>query len=242
MKAKMSLTAVLLLSALSGPALATDLGGSLKDAPAVLDAGPKWTGCYLGAAAGYGMSNDKTSLNLAGTDVVTIDGLGSSGAGGGIVGGCDFKIASRILLGITAEGMWHDNEFKVSSPLLGGGAEGKFSFDNSYAVGARLGYIVTPQTLVYVKGGWTRASFGDMSATVGGVPVGSIAVGDLDGWYVGLGTEMQLGGGFGLDLSASYSRLDRKDLVLPVGIPAAIGFEPEILQARAALVYHLPIF
>lgn len=238
--AKTTALAILLVS--GTPVLAADLGGSLKDSPSpVAPDGLKWSGCYLGGAVGYGFNNNKASLALAGTDIVTIDGLGSSGAGGGIVGGCDMKLGSRFLVGLTAEGMWHDSEFKASSPLLGG-AEGHVSLDSTIAVGGKLGYLLTPTTLVYVKGGWARAQFGDMSASIGGVPVGSVAVGDLNGWFIGLGTELQLTGNFGLDLSASYSRFDRKDISLPVGAPVAIGWEPEILQARAALVYHLPIF
>lgn len=240
MKSKhLVLVPALLLPMAMAPSIvrAADLNGigSLKDGPSSPVAARSWSGCYAGAMVGYGVSKDKASLALSGVDVVTIDGLGSSGAVGGVKGGCDVQMG-KIVAGLFGEASWHSQEFSVSSPL-GGGLEGNVGLDMSWAIGGRLGYLVNQQTLVYAMAGYTQAQFSDMSATQGGTAIGSVSVPDAKGWMVGLGTEMALTDKLGLDLSYTYSHLDRVDV--PIVTNVAIGFEPEVHQVRAGLVWHL---
>lgn len=213
---------------------AADLNGigSVKDE---IRASRSWSGCYGGGMVGYGVSKDKTSLAVNGVDVVTIDGLGASGALGGVKAGCDVQMG-KVVAGLFGEAVWHDNKFSVSSPL-GGGLEGHVALDMTWAVGGRLGYLLNTETLVYLMAGYTQASFGDMSASAGGNQIGAVSVPKADGLMAGIGAEIALTNKLGLDLSYTFSALNRVNVPIVTGV--GIGFEPVVHQVRAGLVYHL---
>ena len=229
--------AALVLPLVLAPSIvrAADLNGLVGSVKDDVIPARSWSGCHVGAMVGYGIQKDKTSLALSGTDVVTIDGLGASGAAGGVKGGCDLQMG-KLVAGLFGEAVWHSSEFSVSSPL-GGGIEGKVGLDMTWAIGGRLGYLLTPQTLAYIMVGYTQAQFSDMSASVGGTSIGSLSVPEAKGWMLGVGAEMALTDKLGLDLSYTYGHYDRLDV--PVVTNVGIGFEPEVHQVRAALVYHL---
>ncbi len=75
----------------------------------------------------------------------------------GIAGGYDFQLGG-VIAGI--EGEFADSDVKGrASDVLATGDSFALNTDRDLYVGARLGFAVTPSTMIYAKGGYTNAKF-----------------------------------------------------------------------------------
>jgi outer membrane immunogenic protein len=180
MKLNVSSSAIALALALvSAPALAADLG-SIKDTyeeppPPVVS----WTGFYI--SAGLGGSYMFTDLDggvgayeginpailaPALPDFAFVGASGNAGAANffGTVGlGYDFQLAPKWLFGVLAD---YDFASSQDASVSGGGSflDGlgaaavtvSSEMGDTWSVGARLGYLINPRTLVYAMGGYSH--------------------------------------------------------------------------------------
>ena len=204
--------AALALTAAS-PALAADL--PLKAAPPAVAAWG-WSGFYIGAHGGYGWGHDaQTDINdpfffgkvpgFAG-----FSGVDPKGALGGIHAGYNWQ-SGAFVTGF--EGDLSFTDIKASSTNSGSAlntfnlntvsATHSAAFDMLGSARGRLGYLVTPNVLLYGTGGlaWTRFVDNQIVNTlaVSIPPPGSIGtVGTVStptwrfGWVAGLGVETRL--------------------------------------------------
>lgn len=137
-----------------------------------------WTGFYLGAGIGGG--------------VTEIDVNGANGDGEGILGtvvlGYDRQFGGRWVAGVFA-----DFDFSDISVNVGG-----VDVDQTYSwsIGARLGALVTPKTLLYATGGYTQTEL------EGGLE------GTADGYFVGAGLEHMLRDNWTLKFEYRYSEFE----------------------------------
>jgi len=113
---KVMLGVVALVAIGAAPALAADLPPApvYGKAPAAVAPVYSWTGCYLGANAGYAWNTDRNSYRDANVTADPINGLGpstiptpsrsngNSWLGGGEVG-CNWQVDPRAVLGIEAD-------------------------------------------------------------------------------------------------------------------------------------------
>jgi outer membrane immunogenic protein len=145
------------------PALAADLSArpSTK-APAIAPVVSSWTGCYVGGNIGYGRQrNSATDVDPSNfgffSDVGSDTGHGV--VGGGQVG-CDYQFAGNWVVGV--QGMFDGADVRGShlDPFAYSGDFSEFHSAKADWFGtltARLGYAITPDTLLYVKGGGASA-------------------------------------------------------------------------------------
>jgi outer membrane immunogenic protein len=185
----------------SGPALAADLY-PVKTPPPPL----RWTGCYADAGIGYGMWNQdhytETSALIAESETTTDGGRGWLGRVGA---GCDYQVMPSIVVGAVGDfylmGVTGTSNLNLSTLAPFSGITGNEKETGAWSVGARIGYLITPRLLSYFDGGYTQASFGQVSyvnsATVGGVVLGastglSMPATTYNGWFIGGGTEYAL--------------------------------------------------
>lgn len=147
---------------------------------------PTWSGLYVGAAAGYAIgSSELTVVND------TAGPFSVRGAQGVVTAGYDFRLSPKWVAGLFADYAFGE--------LDGRSAESLFTIDNQWAVGARLGVLATPSTLLYASAGYTAADF-RLSEE------GSLLVDlALDGYFVGLGVEQALGRSLSLKLDYRFS-------------------------------------
>lgn len=211
--------ALLAAMALVAPrVMAADLGsdggynGGYKDGAPASIPGVRWSGVYVGGSLGYG--SDRATLEgdingWAGESRFDAS-LGTDTSLTGFIGvltvGADWHFpSSRLVLGLYGDytlGETSGSILEVSFNDGRGALQPKLS--DQWAVGGRVGVIVTPGTLAYVKLGYTQAKQ-SLELTETGEQPGSWDT-TKGGFEVGGGAEMSLGSGF--FLRAEYDYLD----------------------------------
>jgi outer membrane immunogenic protein len=105
-------------------------------APAAM---PSWNGVYIGGALGAGVANAK--VQFTGTPPNSIDGVGIPGVFPTAMVGYDWRVAPRWVLGAEAE-------------VAPGISTADFQIDWTAALRGRVGYLLTPATMIYGSAGW----------------------------------------------------------------------------------------
>jgi outer membrane immunogenic protein len=152
-----------------------------------------WTGCYLGAGAGYSMTNrDNTTRDVAGVLVAGRTTEGGRGWFGTVQGGCDYQFDPTWLVGAFADGNW--GSVRGDWEPSGLGFVGMDRVRSSWAAGARLGYLISPQFLAFGSAGWTEARHDAIAYnSIPGVVAGFFSNRqNMDGWFLGTGYEYKL--------------------------------------------------
>ncbi|MEO5866164.1 MAG: outer membrane beta-barrel protein, partial [Sphingomonas sp.] len=142
-----------------------------------------FTGARAGVLLGYdrlqpgsGHNSDISSTNRA-------DGLSY----GGDVG-YDINTGGRLVLGV--EGEVAGSTAKVTSNAANVAlGYGRVKAGRDLYAGGRIGYVASPRTLIYAKGGYTNQRL-DLTANNGTVTTGNHY--NLDGYRVGAGVEEAL--------------------------------------------------
>jgi outer membrane immunogenic protein len=126
-----------------------------------------WTGCYVGGNVGGGWAHTRQEFALSPfTGTLFSDSRGSNVIGGAQVG-CDYQFDKFV---IGAQGQFDFGQINSSAieplfPTFTSAAQTKQIFTAT----ARVGYLVVPSVLAYVKGGaaWAKTDL----AVTGSVPV-----------------------------------------------------------------------
>lgn len=205
-----------------------------------------WTGFYLGGGIGYGVYGMDTHAVSTFGPTQRPYANGGKGVLGTIVGGYDVQFADRWVAGIFA-----DYDFasasgtgSIYSPSFDEFYKGTIKQNAAWAVGGRLGYLVTPQTLAYATGGYTEAEFDSANfsrANVNGSAIKPVVSGQtFSGWFVGAGAETQLSSNWYARLEYRYAEYDAQRLQIPLPPSALIDtieFKPAIQTIRAGITY-----
>ena len=163
---KLLLAAVAVVVLAAGPAVAADLG---RKAPAYIPPPapppPTFTGCYVDGGVGYGLWNIDHSTLSNGQQSTTETTSGGRGWLGKVGGGCDYQFGGGGFWGNWVVGAFADYDFmdlhkNFSIPDLGfNGVAGEEKQKDAWAVGGRIGYLVTPTVFTYWNGGYTETRF-----------------------------------------------------------------------------------
>ncbi len=180
-----------LLSA--GPALAADLP-STKAPPIYAPPPPAftWTGFYLDAGAGYGEWNANNS-NPGITNQVD-GGRGFFGRAGG---GFDYQFTDHLVAGVFGDGTYGEQNGIFQDQLrdLAGNSDQNWS----WAAGARLGWLLTPDLFAYGDAGFTQAHFSGSALYSwfdGAFSGSALPSFTANGWFAGAGFETMFAPGW----------------------------------------------
>ena len=189
---------------IGGVAGAADLARPVYKAPPPPPPVYSWTGCYVAGGGGYKMWNiDHDALDPFG---FLANNEGTSGGRGWLATaqvGCDYQFNSSFVIGAFADWDWTNanGDYNERFSPLAVSQIGNLKERWAWAVGGRIGYLVTPNLLSYVAGGYTEANFDGVNfvqAAAGfAVPLGAITGITLGqrtfkGWFVSGGTEYAL--------------------------------------------------
>jgi outer membrane immunogenic protein len=173
---------------MAAPAFAADMPVKAPPVAAVPTAS-SWDGFYLGADAGYGIGITNFNQPFQG------DFVASHGFTGGLLGGYNHMLAPRWLAGVEADVNWgnvaHNEKFDDG---FGDVLSIKLSEKEAGSLRGRFGYLLEPNTLLYITGGWSWARFSyAFASTLDGNEASNVT---LNGPEVGFGAETLLGGGW----------------------------------------------
>lgn len=237
-------SAVFVALAATGSAYAADLTPAPRYvAPAVVAPVYSWTGCYVGAGAGYGLWNEDNSIAGA-VPASTAGGRGYFGQG---QVGCDYQFSpgfwnANIVVGAFGDGEWGDLKSHTDVDL--GGLFGQEKETGSWAVGGRIGVLLAPNFLPYTTGGYTQAHFDQLNlATLPGITA-TINSHNYNGYFLGTGFEYGLAFLPGLFLKTEYRYSVYKSATLPIvpgpGAPVglSVNSSKDVQTLSTELVYR----
>ena len=203
-------------AAFAGQAIAADMPmKAARVAPAPV-AVANWTGCYISGGIGYGLYHQENYDYFSAPPAARLQLSNQYDTGGrGWLGraqvGCDYQFALgtwNVVVGAFGDYDWADiNGRFYGSPAFGVATE---TLNSQWAVGGRIGVLVTPQLLTYFSGGYTQAEFDYGTFTFNAPPPANVATGvylpghTYKGWFLGSGLEYSLGWAPGLSLKTEY--------------------------------------
>ena len=192
---KKFLLALTAVAAFSGSAFAADLPARTYTQAAPMPVAPSWTGFYIFGGGGGGIWDANTGVTSNATGGCILCATNKQGGDGwfGTVGaGYDWQVNSSWIIGILADGQF--GSIKGSINTLGGFV-GDEKLRDTWAVGARVGYLVAPNVLSYVNAGYTGSNWSGstlldpFTVTPSGFHTGSFTG---EGWFIGGGVENNL--------------------------------------------------
>jgi outer membrane immunogenic protein len=208
-----------------------------------------WTGCYVGAGGGYGMVNQDTQTftDPAGAPFSGKVSQGGRGWFGTVQVGCDYQIGSNIVIGAFGDYDFGNISGDIIPPVIVIVGEERLRW--SWAAGGRIGWVVVPQLLAYVSGGYTQAHFGRVnfnSLLPPNAPFDAhLPANTYSGWFIGTGYEYALGFLPGLYWKTEYRFADYSTdrlSIITTSTGAPFGFALEthkyVHTVRSELVWR----
>ncbi len=254
---KRLVVALTAIAAFTAPALAADMAARpYTKAPPPMVPIASWTGCYVGGGGGGAITKNNhndysNSLALTGFAPGTALGPNLSSAASGWFGtvqvGCDYQV-NNFVLGIFADYDFMD--VRGDTSILGTFAPsivGSQKMDSQWAVGGRVGYLVLPQLLTYISGGYTQGHWKSTNLTpfLGVVPTATLPGATKGGWFIGTGDEYALSFLPGLYWKTEYrySEFDRANVdvvTFPAGVLTGTSSTQKFSEhsVRSELVYR----
>jgi outer membrane immunogenic protein len=249
--------ALIASAALTGSAVAADLPARTYTKAPMIAPVPSWTGFYIFGGAGGGVWDANTGVVNTATGACILCATNKQGGDGwfGTVGaGYDWQFNQSWVLGILADGQFGSLKGSISDSLLGiaGVVSNNEKLRDTWAVGARVGYLVAPSVLSYVNGGYTGSDWSGTTlldattVTASGFHTNSFST---QGWFVGGGVENNLDifgiSAPGLFMKTEYraAYYENKDLtvlndVTNISTGTAINFHPLVQTISTSLVYR----
>jgi outer membrane immunogenic protein len=245
---KKVLLALTALAAFTGSASAADLAARPYTKAAAIPAPvASWTGCYIGGGGGGAYSNNDHNDQVLGIAIGPNLTTGARGWFGTVGAGCDYQF-DRFVVGIFGDYDFMDVKGDISTGgTFAPSLVGSQKQDWQWAVGGRVGYLITPQLLTYFSGGYTQAHWKSTNLTAFGAvtPAAVLPGATRGGWFIGAGDEYALSFMPGLFWKTEYrySEFDRSDVSinafatgLPTGVTETQKFREH--SVRSELVYR----
>lgn len=202
-----------------------------------------WTGCYVGANVGAGWHRIQQS-QIGATDgtvfVPPIDWASSENSGliGGGQVGCDYQFNAHWVFGL--QDMFDFGNIKSSNNLPDPRLAAGLPFQNTatrnlFTTTARVGYLLTPNLLGYVKGGgaWTRTAT-TVFVTIPVFGESEFANTNRIGGTVGGGLEWRFAPDWSVFAEYNYVDFGRQNVTFTVA-PGAGVFAPSIVATRLTM-------
>ncbi|WP_395451358.1 outer membrane protein [Aminobacter sp. UC22_36] len=169
--------------------------------------GFNWSGIYVGIGGGVGAVERKMEQVGAGGTFGLPD-FGGDGVFAEATAGYDYMVSERFLLGAFVDARVGNIGFSIENAVGPGEVtlEGKYGFD----VAARAGYLLTPNTLGYVLGGYTWQHF-ELNGTSFGPSTDNER--DRDGYVLGVGLETAIGSNWTLKSEYRYANYGNEAVV-----------------------------
>ena len=239
------------LAAFTGSASAADMGRPYTKAPVAMAPAYNWTGFYIFGGAGGGLWDADTNVqSFPGGVAASRDSrMGGDGWFGTVGLGYDWQFNGNWVAGVFADGQFGSLRGTLQDQAAA--ITGRIKMQDAWAAGVRLGYLVAPNVLSYVNGGysgshWSGTGLTDLAGVASGFHTNSF---NRNGWFIGGGVENNLNI-FGISAPGWFMKTeyraayyDKKDIaVLQDGTNLlttdSITFKPWVQTISTSLVYR----
>ena len=201
-----------------------------------------WTGFYANGGIGYGLWDAQTTTDFPGGGCFICAKTDHGGRGwlGEVGVGYDYQFTNKIVGGIFFNYDFSDMRGRVDD---GVGATGKTNNDSTWFVGARAGWLMTPEVLNYWSVGYTQTHFGGANLTTTGPinvpPEAHLDSYDAGGWFIGGGLEVAMHGGWFWRSEVRYADYSKDARAESSGGPPVfnLNFDPVVETATSEIVY-----
>jgi outer membrane immunogenic protein len=212
-----------------------------------------WTGVSVGIGVGAGavvhdLGIDAGEYEKEGRFPLLsagFDGIGGEGMLGTLSVGADWQFHKNFLIGAFFDYDFTDIEttldFSAGGFLSG---KGNIQLDDMWSIGGRIGFLPTPNTVVYGLVAYTEANFDDAKLSVScgecGSHTASLALPSFSGVSFGGGIETQLFHNVTLKGEYRFTQLDRETVFSYDGYDAYVdaSLEPSIHTGRVSVNYR----
>jgi outer membrane immunogenic protein len=246
---KMLLGAIAISAVLSSPALSADMQRPALKAPPAAAPFYNWTGCYIKGGGGYGMWNQDTTVFDGSVQFGSEIRTGGRGWFGTVGAGCDYQIGERWVIGVFGDYDFASIKGDFAASFDGTVIGGREKLKSAWAVGGRIGYLITPAVLTYISGGFTEARFSGVELATFEIPPDTVGARidqhTYSGWFLGSGFEYNLGWMPGLFWRTEYrfASYDNENLLVvrsPSGAPTGFSVDSEkfVQTIRSELVWR----
>jgi outer membrane immunogenic protein len=196
---KKILIALSAMAAFTGSAMAADMAPRYKAPPPVVAPAYNWTGFYIFGGGGGGIwdADTFTRFTPGGTALSINQRQGGDGWFGTVGAGYDWQFNSNWVFGIFGDGQFGSLRGTIQDPVAAA-ISGTIKMEDAWAAGARLGYLVAPNVLSYINGGYSGSHWSGttMFGTFSGLPVFPVGIHtnsfNTNGVFVGGGFENSL--------------------------------------------------
>jgi outer membrane immunogenic protein len=175
--------------------------------------------------------------------------MGGDGWYGTAGAGYDWQFNNSWVAGVFADGQFGSIRGSINDNLTG--LTGAEKLRDTWAVGARVGYLVTPNVYSYVNGGFTESywSGATISPATGAAEFTTTPSFTRDGWFIGGGVENSVGI-FGIHIpglfmkteyrAAHFDRATLPETSVLTGLPTgrSVTFKPLVQIISTSLVYR----
>lgn len=217
-------------------AVAADLGVPRYIAPPPPSPVYTWTGFYVGANGGFG--GDQFQFPFTVGPLVGTSTLNSSGFFGGGQVGYNWQFAPAWVLGVESDfdGANIQGMASTSANAFSGNVGSKV--DRFGTVRGRVGYLVTPNVLLYGTGGW---AYGHTTSSANAGAFGLAAAASSgqtgNGWTAGGGLEYAFNPWLSFKTEYLYLNLGTNTITsgTAAGVPFSLGEKTTIHTAKVGL-------
>jgi outer membrane immunogenic protein len=247
---KKLLLAMTALAAFTGSAFAADLPARTYTKAPPVPVAPSWTGFYIFGGGGGGVWDANTFDRATGSGTTLSIGQRQGGDGwfGTAGAGYDWQFNNAWVVGVFGDGQFGSLRGTIQDPLAQ--ISGTISNQDNWAAGLRLGYLVAPNVLSYVNGGYNGSHWsGTTEVNLAGFPTAIHTNSfNLNGVFLGGGVENSLDF-FGIHYPGLFMKTEYRaswysskninelnGLNVPVGTD--IAFKPFVNTVTTSLVYR----
>jgi outer membrane immunogenic protein len=202
-------------------------------APAPYVAPLTWSGFYVGAGVGGGaVVYDVSVRDVDLGTLASLDGIGGEGVFGTVIAGWDWQLGQSTVLGVFADYDFSDISTDLSVNEF---IRASIDHNNSWSVGARLGFLTNPSTLWYATAGYTEAEFEAFASIADTTGVSRDR--NFSGYFVGGGVDTRLAASnWFLRLEYRFTEFDN-ETIAQLDDVTRLDVEPSMHTARATLTY-----
>ena len=198
-----------------------------------------WTGPYLGFGTGYSVAHKQEDFGAEAGPInnpVSMDGGFISASVG-----YDHQFRQKFVVGAFADADFSNLKYSDSNTIEGINLwSSRGEFKDILMVGGRIGYLTSPDTLLFVSGGYANAGLAGTDITLGitDPPVSTTLYGDkrFSGAFIGGGIETKIWDSVSLKAEYRYIDLESKNLELFPGEDGlAARIDPDIQTGRLSI-------